>query len=63
MAETLPPSSVEVTKSGSLNFPETSGHHRPVMGLLYPFRLIIAVIKTKIWVKLTMNIGINMYHN
>jgi hypothetical protein len=34
-ADSLPPSSADVTKSGSLNLPELSGPHRPVMGLLY----------------------------
>jgi hypothetical protein len=29
------PSSADVTESGSLNFPEPSGPHRPVMGMLY----------------------------
>jgi hypothetical protein len=37
MADNLPPSSADVTESGSLNLPETSGPHRPVMGLLYLF--------------------------
>jgi hypothetical protein len=32
MADNLPPSSADVTESGSLNVPEPSG---PVMGLLY----------------------------
>jgi hypothetical protein len=35
MAENLPPSSPDVTESRSLNLPETSGPHRPGMGLLY----------------------------
>jgi hypothetical protein len=35
MADNLPPSSADVTESGSLNLPEPPGHHRPVMGLLY----------------------------
>jgi hypothetical protein len=35
MAEHLPPSSADVTESESCNLPETSGPHRPVMGLLY----------------------------
>jgi hypothetical protein len=35
MADNLPPSSADVTESGSLNLPESSGPHRPVMGLLY----------------------------
>jgi hypothetical protein len=37
MADNLPPSSADVTESGSLNLPEPSGPHRPVMGLLYIF--------------------------
>jgi hypothetical protein len=36
-ADNLPPSSADVTESGSLNLPEPSGPHRPVMGLLYLF--------------------------
>jgi hypothetical protein len=35
MADNLPRSSADVTESGSLNLPEPSGPHRPVMGLLY----------------------------
>jgi 3',5'-cyclic AMP phosphodiesterase CpdA len=35
MADNLPPLSADVTESGSLNLPEPSGPHRPVMGLLY----------------------------
>jgi hypothetical protein len=35
MADNLPPSSADVTESGSLNLPEPSGPRRPVMGLLY----------------------------
>jgi hypothetical protein len=34
---TFPPSSADVTKSGSLNLPEPSGPHRPVMGMLCLF--------------------------
>jgi hypothetical protein len=30
-ADNLAPSSADVTESGSLNLPETSGPHRPVM--------------------------------
>jgi hypothetical protein len=37
MAENLPPSSADVTESGSLNLPEHSGPHRAVMGLLCLF--------------------------
>jgi hypothetical protein len=33
MADNLPPSSADVTESRSLNLPESSGPHRPVMGL------------------------------
>jgi hypothetical protein len=35
MADNLPPSSADVTESGSLNLPQPSGPHGPVMGLLY----------------------------
>jgi hypothetical protein len=34
-ADNLPHSSADVTECGSLNLPEPSGPHRPVMGLLY----------------------------
>jgi hypothetical protein len=34
-ANNLPPSSADVMESGSLNLPEPSGPHRPVMGVLY----------------------------
>jgi hypothetical protein len=34
-ADNLPPSSTDVTESGSLNLPETSGPHRFVMGMFY----------------------------
>jgi hypothetical protein len=37
MIANLLPSSVDVTESGSLNLPEPSGPHRPVMGVLYLF--------------------------
>jgi hypothetical protein len=37
MDDNLSPSSADVTESGSLNLPEPSGPHRPVMGLLYLF--------------------------
>jgi hypothetical protein len=30
-----PPSSADVTESGSLNLPEPSGPHRAVMGMIY----------------------------
>jgi hypothetical protein len=31
----LPPSTADITETGSLNLPEPSGSHRPVMGMLY----------------------------
>jgi hypothetical protein len=34
-ADNPPPSSADVTESGSLNLPEPSGPHRAVMGMLY----------------------------
>jgi hypothetical protein len=34
-ADNLPPSSADVTESGSLNLPEPSVSHRPVMGMLF----------------------------
>jgi hypothetical protein len=40
----LPPSSADVTESGSLNLPEPSGPHRPVMGLLY-----LLLVKHNLW--------------
>jgi hypothetical protein len=54
MADNLPPSSVYVTESGSLNLQESSGPHRPVMGL-FTLKLIIRHIKaveeqlTQVW--------------
>jgi hypothetical protein len=45
MADNLPPSSADVTESGSLNLPEPSGPHRPVMGLLYLHLYIIKHVK------------------
>jgi hypothetical protein len=42
MADNLPPSSAHVMESGSLNLPESSGPLRPVMGLLYIYRLHIS---------------------
>jgi hypothetical protein len=41
MADNLPASSADVTESGSLNLPEPSGPHRPVMGLLYLYSLTL----------------------
>jgi hypothetical protein len=41
MADNLPPSSADVTDSGSLNLPEPSGLRRPVMGLLYLFLILL----------------------
>jgi hypothetical protein len=38
-ADNLPPSSADVTESGSLNLPETSGSHRPVREILFPHLL------------------------
>jgi hypothetical protein len=32
--DNLPPSSADVTESGSLNIPEPSGSHKPVVGML-----------------------------
>jgi hypothetical protein len=34
IVDNLPPSSADVTESRSVNLPELSGPHRPVMGLL-----------------------------
>jgi hypothetical protein len=53
MADNLPPSSADVTEFESLNLPEPSGPHRPVMGLLYLIRIekkrIISQNKTYIF--------------
>jgi hypothetical protein len=35
MADNLPPSSADVTESGSLDLSESSGPHKAVMGMLY----------------------------
>jgi hypothetical protein len=40
MADNLPLSSVDVTESGTLNLPEPSGPHRPVMGLFYLYHYL-----------------------
>jgi hypothetical protein len=34
MADNLPPSSADVTESGSFNVPEPPGPHRAVMGII-----------------------------
>jgi hypothetical protein len=39
----LPLSSADVTESGSLNLPEPSGPHRPVMGMLYLYTVYIYI--------------------
>jgi hypothetical protein len=44
MADNLPPSSADVTESGSLNLPEPSRPHRPVMGLLYLYFTVILLL-------------------
>jgi hypothetical protein len=44
MADNLLPSSADVAEPGSLNLPEPSGPHRPVMGLLYLYLLLQCVI-------------------
>jgi hypothetical protein len=58
-ADNLPPSSADVTESGSLNLPEPSGPHRPVMGLLslYLFLQEMSFFKSqKIFRKVTFNL-------
>jgi hypothetical protein len=44
MADNLPPSRADVTKSGNLNLPEPSGPHRPVMGLLDLFYTLMNIL-------------------
>jgi hypothetical protein len=44
MADNLPPSSADETESGSLNLPEPSGPHRPVMGMLCLYELCLTVV-------------------
>jgi hypothetical protein len=44
MTDNLRPSSADITESGSLNLPEPSGPHRPVMGMLYLLIIIIIII-------------------
>jgi hypothetical protein len=46
MADNLPPLSADVTESGSLKLPESSGSHRPVMGLLYLLLLLLRIRTT-----------------
>jgi hypothetical protein len=45
MADNLPPSSADVTESGSLNLPEPSGPHRPVMGLIYLLQRDVMILR------------------
>jgi hypothetical protein len=59
-AENLPPSSADVTESGSLNLPEPSGPHRPVMGMLYMFWPIWAIINELAAVRFIIFIGVNV---
>jgi hypothetical protein len=40
IADNPPPSSADVTESGSLTLPEPSGPHRPVMVLLHLFIMV-----------------------
>jgi hypothetical protein len=42
MADNLPPSNADVMESGSLNLPEPSVPHRPVIGLLYLYFFMFA---------------------
>jgi hypothetical protein len=41
MVDNLPPSSADVTESGSLNLSEPPGPHRHVMGLLHFFTFLV----------------------
>jgi hypothetical protein len=41
MADNLPPTSAGVMESRSLNLPEPSMLHRPVMGLLYLLHIVL----------------------
>jgi hypothetical protein len=43
-AGNLPLSSADVMESGSLNLPEPSGAHRPVMGLFYLFYTMLEAV-------------------
>jgi hypothetical protein len=49
MADNLPPSSADVMESGSLNLPEPSGPHRPVIGILY-FYVFLNSTTITVWV-------------
>jgi hypothetical protein len=65
MADNIPPSRAGVTESGSLNLPEPSGLHRPVMGLLYFMHVYLYCIGSQelssSWVTLKGNLmSINM---
>jgi hypothetical protein len=53
MVDNLPPSSADVTESGSLNLPETSGPHRPIMGLFYLF-YVLQTLVSKLKCKMTI---------
>jgi hypothetical protein len=46
MGDNLPPSSANVTESGSLNLPESYGPHRPVMGMPYLFLPYFRILST-----------------
>jgi hypothetical protein len=49
MDANLPPSSADVTESGSLNLPEPSGPYRPLMGLLYLLPLVCQTYNVKLF--------------
>jgi hypothetical protein len=49
-ADNLPPSSADVTESGSLDLPVPSGPHRPVMGMLYLYDCVSGFVLGKVCV-------------
>jgi hypothetical protein len=55
MADNLPPSSADVMQSGSLNLPEPSGPHKPVVGLLYLYLVIIRSVQ--LWCQLIQHLN------
>jgi hypothetical protein len=61
MVGNLPPSSGDVTESGSLNLLEPSGPNRPVMGLLYFTRILSLPISISVLIKIQVVYKIYVY--
>jgi hypothetical protein len=63
MDDNLPPSSANVTDYGSLNLPERSGPHRPVMGLLKYSVLMMACLGRRCLTKYIFYLILILYLN